>query len=427
MSATITVPRKYRLKLDEKLEQYIPAQQGDIRTRLIHFYLMHSGKTFALNEVSAVECFAEKPDMKRVYNRCVIEDINQGIISVELSDQILAVKGDVELQLTLRGFTGEIISSTIFYVRVNETLRNDGIESMDQSDILDCLIRETETAIQVMRDTFTVDQNWRANEFNRTQSQKQGEFDGFMTDIEDEWLAIVTGETKELEVVHARNSTTYNQTFESLDARLEYGENEVKTIKPKVNSLVDGQELLQVRTTALETESTTLKNKVDNIISGEQGIGNADTLGGHGVSYFATAEGMAALQAGLQDGTLVVKEAETLGGLSADGYARNYHRHNFSDLDGVPEAQQLSWSNITGKPSTFPPATHNHDGVYSLIGHKHSWNDISGKPSSFTPSAHTHDYLPTNGTAANSTKWNGKQQRGGAGLSGASGYITFSW
>lgn len=427
MSTIITIPRKYRLKIDEPLEQYIPAQQGDIRTRLIHFYLMQNEKTFELSLVSSAECFAKKPDGTKVYNGCIIEDVNRGIIGVELNEQILATKGDVEMQLTLRGFTGEIVSSTIFYVRVKETMRNDQIESMDQSDILDCLIRETETAITVMRETFAEDQKEREKEFTRTQDEKQNEFDGFMGDIEDEWIAIVTGGTKEVEVVHARNSAAYNQTFETLDARLEYGEEEVKAIKPKVNALVDGQESLQEKTGKLENETTTLKNRVENIISGEQGIGNADTLGGHGAAYFATAEGMEALKAGLANGTLVVKSAETLGGLSASDYARNYHVHRFSEIIGVPEAQQLSWGNITGKPSLFPPAPHSHDGTYSLIGHKHSWNDISGKPSSFTPSAHWHDYLPSNGTAVNSNKWGDKYLRGGAGLGGANGYITFSW
>lgn len=426
MKKTIIMPRKYRLRLDYELDQYIPAQQGDIRTRLIHFYLMHSEQAIELSDVKMVECFGIKSDNTKVYNQCIIEDVTQGIVSVELNEQILAVKGDMKMQISLRGFQGEILSTTVFYVRVKETLRNDEIESLDQSDILDCLIKETETAITVMRETFAADQLARENEFNRTQNEKQNAFDGFMEDIEDEWIAIVTGDTKEVEVVHARNSSAYNRTFDTLDARLEYSEQEVKNLSPRVETLTSAQELLGERTGILETTTAGLKNKVDNIISGEQGIGNADTLGGHSASYFATAQGMNDLRNGLLNGTIVIKEAETLGGLTPDQFATSYHRHSFSDLDGVPEQQQLSWGNITGKPSQFPPSTHTHT-EYSQTGHSHTWNDIKGKPSSFTPTAHTHDYLPTNGTASNSTKWNSKQLRAGSGLGGANGYITFSW
>lgn len=39
----------------------------------------------------------------------------------------------------------------------------------------------------------------------------------------------------------------------------------------------------------------------------------------------------------------------------------------------------VAWVDITGKPLTFPPATHGHP-----------WSEITGKPLTFTPSSHTH-------------------------------------
>lgn len=42
-------------------------------------------------------------------------------------------------------------------------------------------------------------------------------------------------------------------------------------------------------------------------------------------------------------------------------------------------AKSVAWDNVTGKPSTFTPATHGH-----------AWGDVTGKPSTFTPSAHKH-------------------------------------
>lgn len=46
----------------------------------------------------------------------------------------------------------------------------------------------------------------------------------------------------------------------------------------------------------------------------------------------------------------------------------------------IPKFEELTWSKIASKPSTFPPSTHNH-----------AWGDVTGKPSTFAPSSHTHD------------------------------------
>ena len=86
--------------------------------------------------------------------------------------------------------------------------------------------------------------------------------------------------------------------------------------------------------------------------------------------------------------------------------------------------------------------------------YKVEWNSIQNRPSDFPPSAHTHPYLPSDHASAsfgynsstgrithnsndvkvlnsvnadNATKINNLQVRGGSGLTGASGYITFSW
>ena len=47
---------------------------------------------------------------------------------------------------------------------------------------------------------------------------------------------------------------------------------------------------------------------------------------------------------------------------------------------GNGQWSQITWNDITEKPSTFPPSAHTQD-----------WSTITGKPSSFPPSVHTHD------------------------------------
>ena len=49
-----------------------------------------------------------------------------------------------------------------------------------------------------------------------------------------------------------------------------------------------------------------------------------------------------------------------------------------TELDGL----NLSWNNITNKPTTFTPSAHNH-----------KWIDITDKPTTFTPSAHNHKWI----------------------------------
>lgn len=43
------------------------------------------------------------------------------------------------------------------------------------------------------------------------------------------------------------------------------------------------------------------------------------------------------------------------------------------------DAASVTWSTLTGKPTTFTPATHSH-----------AWAEVAGKPTTFTPSTHTH-------------------------------------
>ena len=109
-------------------------------------------------------------------------------------------------------------------------------------------------------------------------------------------------------------------------------------------------------------------------------------------------------------------------------------------VSGGGSVTSVAWNAITGKPTVFPPATHdhnklyslldhnhdnmysplthNHDATYSMAGHNHdveyykktaidkmfesfnpgtgtpvipSWDTITGKPETFPPASHTHN------------------------------------
>lgn len=83
---------------------------------------------------------------------------------------------------------------------------------------------------------------------------------------------------------------------------------------------------------------------------------------------------------------------------------------NIPDMDQIEEdiadrmggnvESWLTWSNITGKPSTFPPDAHTHayadltgkPSTFAPSAHTHAWSDITGAPATYAPSAHTHPW-----------------------------------
>lgn len=80
----------------------------------------------------------------------------------------------------------------------------------------------------------------------------------------------------------------------------------------------------------------------------------------------------------------------------------------------------IHYDKVTDKPSTFPPATHNHDGSYSALGHNHDtdYSDIShDHDTNYAPLSHNHDAtyaaLSHNHSAANITSGTLAVARGG--------------
>ena len=62
------------------------------------------------------------------------------------------------------------------------------------------------------------------------------------------------------------------------------------------------------------------------------------------------------------------------------------------------QASTITWSTLPGKPSTFPPSTHDHSLLYKPLSWNPVWADVGGKPTTFTPSTHTHASSEISGT-----------------------------
>jgi hypothetical protein len=80
----------------------------------------------------------------------------------------------------------------------------------------------------------------------------------------------------------------------------------------------------------------------------------------------------------------------------------------WNDTAWAPLIGNVSWSTLTGKPTTFPPSTHTHtwsqitDAPTSLppAAHTHDWGQVTGKPTSFAPTAHGHAWTDLTGVPA---------------------------
>ncbi|NEA50461.1 tail fiber domain-containing protein [Streptomyces sp. SID10815] len=82
-------------------------------------------------------------------------------------------------------------------------------------------------------------------------------------------------------------------------------------------------------------------------------------------------------------------------------YTPSAHSHQWADISNPPAsmpptAHKHPWGDVTGTPSTYPPASHSH-----------AWSSVTSKPSTFPPSSHSHSqYLESGDTIswANGTK-----------------------
>ena len=108
-------------------------------------------------------------------------------------------------------------------------------------------------------------------------------------------------------------------------------------------------------------------------------------------------------------------DATTLGGIGANGFARASHTHTKSEVglgnvDNTADANKnvkyattagsansVAWTNVSNKPTTYPPDNHNHDDRY------YTESEIDSKLNGKANSSHTHDYLPLSGGALTGT------------------------
>ena len=111
------------LKLDirgKSTLKYIYAKQGDRNSRFISVTLVAASGTIALGTGATAKIRALLPDGTTAAENATIN--NDQTITVELSNRILAKKGLVKADIAVYGASGEVLSSEVFCIRVQEAL-----------------------------------------------------------------------------------------------------------------------------------------------------------------------------------------------------------------------------------------------------------------------------------------------------------------
>ena len=108
----------------ERKTYLVQAKQGDKATRFVSVLIVEDGKEYAPPADADLLANFQKPDGKFAYNAAKIDEGNR--ILVELTNQVLAVPGEVVCEVEIRAKdSSQILTSCTFTVKVGRSNRNE--------------------------------------------------------------------------------------------------------------------------------------------------------------------------------------------------------------------------------------------------------------------------------------------------------------
>ncbi len=119
--------------IDEKIGVLYTAKQGDTKSRGFNVAVTQNRMVVPIT-TETMTFYAEKPDRTRVFQEAVKDGDG---FRIDLSNQIFAVEGKVQCELTLKGATGERISSKTFNMLIDKQLEEGSIVSKDERGVID--------------------------------------------------------------------------------------------------------------------------------------------------------------------------------------------------------------------------------------------------------------------------------------------------
>lgn len=146
------------IDLDKKTYNKIKVVQGNIKTRYIVATLISNNRYYDLSDC-VVRVYGVKADDTKIFNNATILNAEQGEFEIELTNQALAIPGNLTLQVSISGTKKERLTSFSFVVEVFETIVDDSaiessnefgalIEALDKVDEWDRYFQETSGKIE---------------------------------------------------------------------------------------------------------------------------------------------------------------------------------------------------------------------------------------------------------------------------------------
>ena len=112
-----------KFDLNRKLYEKIVAKQGDTKSRFLLFNLLDGSVPFDLTNRS-VRVYGLKKDRTEIFNDLIINNATKGYCTLELTNQMLALSGEVELELMI--IEGDKkLTSNIFTLEVRKSINSE--------------------------------------------------------------------------------------------------------------------------------------------------------------------------------------------------------------------------------------------------------------------------------------------------------------
>lgn len=123
------------IDINKKPFQKITANVGEVASRFIRITILENNVPVDLTGVTAY-LYAKKPDGTKVFNSVKVENIEQGIVLAELTSQVLAISGIVELTLLLTKDGSKLASKQIIVTVDESAIDEEAIESTNEFNAL---------------------------------------------------------------------------------------------------------------------------------------------------------------------------------------------------------------------------------------------------------------------------------------------------
>lgn len=269
----MSVIKRIYLDITEKTPLgYIYAKQGDINSRTLEIQLLNSGVVYEIPEGAAAKFRLRKPDKTQVMNDA---EINDNVITAELTEQCLAVEGVAVAEVGLYGADGSLLTSETFMIKIVSSAVNDGeIKSSDEFGTLAEALVKVESAeelAEMARDAAdealeTVTQ-MEAAELQRVNAEAaRAEAENARKNAENtRATAENTRKTNETSRVNAESSRVYAEnkraTAENTRATNETARTSAETKRAEAETARDTAE--KNRATAEENRGTAEENRVN--------------------------------------------------------------------------------------------------------------------------------------------------------------------